>query len=319
MLTFDEKLAEAGKFPLVSDRLDTLQINLGRQCNQSCKHCHVEAGPYRTEVMSRGTIDAVVGALRAHDIPAVDITGGAPEAHPHFAYLVETASALGRHVTVRSNLTIYLEEGKGHLPELLAEHRAAIIASLPCYLQANIDAQRGDGVAEKSIRVLRWLNAIGYGKPDSGLVLHLVYNPAGVSLPPGQQALEADYKRELGQRYGVVFNHLYTITNVPVGRFRKSLSANGRLDEYMQKLDEAFNPQVVDSLMCRNLVSIGWDGTLYDCDFNQMLSLPVDSGAPRSIKEFDPKPLAERKIVIGDHCYACTAGAGSSCGGALDN
>jgi radical SAM/Cys-rich protein len=238
--------------------------------------------------------------------------------NPHFVYLVENASAMGRQVMVRSNLTVYLEEGKQHLPEFLKKHRVEVIASLPCYLQENIDAQRGSGVAERSLGVLRRFNQLGYGKPDSGLVLNLVYNPAGPALPPGQETLEADYKRELAERYGVVFNRLLTITNVPIGRFRASLAATGKLDQYMQKLGDAFNPCVVDSLMCRNLVSVGWDGTLYDCDFNQMLSLPLDSDVPRTMAEFDPAPLASRRIVTGEHCLACTAGAGSSCGGALN-
>jgi radical SAM/Cys-rich protein len=318
MFAFEKKLSSHGRFPLHSDRVDTLQVNLGRLCNQSCKHCHVEAGPHRTEVMSGETIDRVLHALKHDDISTVDITGGAPELNPHFEHLVENATALGKKVMVRSNLTVYLEEGKDRLPEFLKKQRVEIIASLPCYLQKNIDAQRGNGVAEKSIEVLRRLNDLGYGKPESGLVLNLVYNPAGPSLPPLQQTLQADYKRELHERYGVVFNNLYTMTNVPIGRFKQTLSVNGDLDDYMQKLDGAFNPHVVDSLMCRNLVSVGWDGTLYDCDFNQMLSLPVRAEVPGTLKEFELASLARRKIAIGDHCYACTAGAGSSCAGALD-
>ncbi len=290
---------------------------MGRLCNQSCKHCHVEAGPHRKEIMSREVVESVVRALGNEAIATVDITGGAPEMNPHFEYLVEQARSHGRHVMVRSNLTVYLEEGKEHIPQFLKQHGVEIIASLPCYLQQNIDAQRGDGVAEKSIRVLRRLNELGYGKPDTGLVLNLVYNPAGPGLPPEQEKLQSDYKRELADRYGVVFNHLYTITNVPIGRFKSTLSAKGTLGRYMATLDEAFNSSVVDSLMCRNLVSIGWDGTLYDCDFNQMLSLPVINEAPRTMKEFDARLLAKRKIATGDHCYACTAGSGSSCGGAL--
>jgi radical SAM/Cys-rich protein len=317
MVAFEQKLSKVGKFPLFSDRVDTLQVNMGKLCNQSCKHCHVEAGPHREEVMSRDVVESVIEALGNEGVTTIDITGGAPEMNPHFELLVEKARALGRHVMVRSNLTVYLEEGKEHIPEFLAKQDVEIIASLPCYLQQNIDAQRGDGVAEKSIRVLRRLNELGYGKPDTGLVLNLVYNPAGPALPPLQEQLEADYKRELADRYGVVFNHLYTITNVPIGRFKNTLSAKGTLGRYMATLDEAFNSGVVDSLMCRNLVSIGWDGTLYDCDFNQMLSLPVIEDAPRSMKEFDLGLLTKRKIATGDHCYACTAGSGSSCGGAL--
>jgi radical SAM/Cys-rich protein len=317
MVTFEKKLSTHGKFPLNADRVDTLQVNMGKLCNQSCNHCHVEAGPNRTEVMSRKTVDGVLNALRHDAITSIDITGGAPEMNPHFEYFVETGSSLGKHITVRSNLTVYLEEGKDHLPDFLKKHRVEIIASLPCYLQKNIDAQRGKGAAEKSIAVLRRLNDLGYGKPETGLVLNLVYNPGGPSLPPLQQTLEADYKRELERRYGVFFNSLYTITNVPIGRFKTTLSASGALEGYMKKLDDAFNPQVVDSLMCRNLVSVGWDGTLFDCDFNQMLSLPVVENVPHTIDEFELESLAGRKIAIGDHCYACTAGAGSSCGGSI--
>ncbi len=318
MVAFQEKLSSLGMFPLVSDRLDTLQVNMGRLCNQSCKHCHVEAGPHRTEVMSREVVDAVLRALAQNDISTIDITGGAPEMNPNFEYLVTEASELGRHIMVRSNLTVHLEEGKEHLPDFFKLHGVEVIASLPCYLIENIDAQRGSGVAEKSFRVLRRLNELGYGKADSGLVVNLVYNPAGPALPPDQKNLEADYKRELADRYGVVFNSLFTITNVPIGRFKKTLAATDGLDGYMQKLDEAFNTCVVDSLMCRNLVSVGWDGTLYDCDFNQMLSLPVIMDVPRTMREFNLGPLSKRKIATGDHCYACTAGAGSSCGGALN-
>jgi radical SAM/Cys-rich protein len=267
--------------------------------------------------MSHDVVEAVLQALAENDISTIDITGGAPEMNPNFEYLVTEASKLGRHVMVRSNLTVHLEDGKSHLLDFFKLHGVEVIASLPCYLIENIDAQRGGGVAEKSIQVLRRLNDLGYGKADSGLVVNLVYNPAGPALPPDQKNLEADYKRELAGRYGVVFNNLYTITNVPIGRFKKTLAATDKLDVYMRKLDDAFNACVVDTLMCRNLVSVGWDGTLYDCDFNQMLSLPVVNEAPRTMKEFNLGSLSKRKIATGDHCYACTAGAGSSCGGAL--
>ncbi len=229
MVAFKEKLSSLGMFPLISDRLDTLQVNMGRLCNQSCKHCHVEAGPHRTEVMSREVVEAVLEALTRDDISTVDITGGAPEMNPNFEYLAAEASKLGRHVMVRSNLTVHLEEGKGHLLDFFKLHGVEVIASLPCYLMENIDAQRGSGVAEKSFQVLRRLNDLGYGKAESGLVVNLVYNPAGPALPPDQKNLEADYKRELADRYGVVFNSLYTITNVPIGRFKKTLAATDRL------------------------------------------------------------------------------------------
>lgn len=318
MVGFEQRLSSVGKFPLFSDRVDTLQVSMGRMCNQSCTHCHVEARPNRTEVMGREVVDAVLSALKAYDIPTIDITGGAPEMNPHFEHLVENASALGSHVTVRSNLTVFLEEGKQHLPEFLKKNQVEIIASLPCYLQKNIDAQRGNGVAEKSVRVMRWLNELGFGRPGSRLALNLVYNPAGASLPPDQEKLEADYKRELARRYRVVFSHLYTLTNVPIGRFKTTLTADGTLGEYMHRLDEAFNPRVVDSVMCRNLISVGWDGTLYDCDFNQMLALPLVADAPRNMEEFRLEQLVNRRITTGDHCYACTAGPGSSCGGTLE-
>ncbi len=318
MVAFDEKLSVAGEYPLYSDRVDTIQVNVGKRCNQSCKHCHVEAGPDRDEVMSRDVVDAVVRALEKNGIGTVDITGGAPEMNPHFEYLVAKAAELGKHVMIRTNLTIFLEEDKKHLPAFLKKHGAEIVASLPCYLQGNIDAQRGSGIAEKCIRVLQWLNELGYGLPDNGLTLNLVYNPAGPSLPPTQEILEADYKRELAERYGIVFSRLYALTNMPIGRFKKTLTASGELERYMTKLGDSFNPCIVDSLMCRKLVSVGWDGTLYDCDFNQMLSLPLHSDVPRTMGEFELEPIARRQIATGDHCYACTAGAGSSCGGRLN-
>ncbi|MBI3922773.1 MAG: arsenosugar biosynthesis radical SAM protein ArsS [Armatimonadetes bacterium] len=314
---FEQQLRILGEEPFESDRLDTLQVNLGKLCNQACLHCHVEAGPLRTEIMSRETVEAVVRVLKTHDIPNLDITGGAPEMNPHFEYLVEQATALGKHVRVRSNLTVYFEEGKGHLPRFFRDRRVEVIASLPCYLEGNVDAQRGSGVFEKSLRALRWLNEEGYGHPSTGLVLNLVYNPVGDYLPPPQDQLEEDYRRELSLRYGLVFNHLYVITNVPIGRFRHDLLRTGRYDDYLQRLRDAFNPTTVRSVMCRNLLSVGWDGRLYDCDFNQMINLAVNHGAPTTIFNFDLTRLERRTISTGEHCYACTAGAGSSCGGAL--
>lgn len=314
---FEQQLRILGKEPFESDRLDTLQVNVGKLCNQACLHCHVEAGPRRTEVMSRETVEAVVRVLETHDIANLDITGGAPEMNPHFDYLVEQATGLGKHVMVRSNLTVYFEEGQGHLPGFFRDRRVEVIASLPCYLEGNVDAQRGSGVFEKSMRALRWLNEEGYGHRSTGLVLNLVYNPVGDYLPPPQDQLEEDYRRELSLRYGLVFNHLYVITNVPIGRFQHDLLRTGKYDDYMQRLRDAFNPTTVRSVMCRNLLSVGWDGRLYDCDFNQMINLSVNHGAPTTIFNFDLTRLERRTISTGEHCYACTAGAGSSCGGAL--
>lgn len=302
---------------LESDRIDTLQVNVGKLCNQACLHCHVEAGPLRREIMPRKIVDAVLAVLKRHRIPNLDITGGAPEMNPRFDYLVEQAEGMGKHVMVRSNLTVYFEEGKGYLPEFFRRHHVEVIASLPCYLEENTDSQRGSGVFEKSVQALRLLNAAGYGQAEPSLILNLVYNPVGAYLPPPQVELEADYRRELESRYGIVFNRLYVLANMPVGRFQHSLLRSGEHGQYMQKLRDAFNPATVDGLMCRSLISVGWDGTLYDCDFNQMLNLSVNHGAPATIFDFDMDQLARRRICVGEHCYACTAGAGSSCGGAL--
>ncbi|NCO33876.1 MAG: radical SAM protein [Armatimonadetes bacterium CG2_30_59_28] len=317
MKTFEQRLKLIGMESLQSERIATLQVNVGKLCNQACLHCHVEAGPLRTEIMTRETIEAVLRVLESHDIPNLDITGGAPEMNPHFDYLVEQAAAIGRHVMVRSNLTVYFEEGRQYLPEFFRQHEVEVIASLPCYLKENVDSQRGTGIFDKSIRALRWLNAVGYGKPNAGLVLNLVYNPVGTYLPPRQEGLEVDYKRELGDRYGISFTNLFVITNVPIGRFLHDLVRSGAYETYLQKLRDAFNSATVDSLMCRNLISVGWDGTLFDCDFNQMLNLSVNHGAPTTIFDFDMSQLSRRRICTGEHCYACTAGAGSSCKGVL--
>lgn len=317
VITFEEMLSKAGRSPLRAAGIETLQVNVGKLCNQTCRHCHVDAGPTRTEVMTRDTAELVVDVLRRYSISNVDITGGAPELNPNFEYLVREARSLNRHVMDRCNLTVFFTEGKEHLPEFLRDHQVEIIASLPCYLEKNVEFQRGKGVYAKSIEALERLNQLGYGQPDSGLLLNLVYNPLGPSLPPAQQSLEDDYKRELGERFGVVFNHLYTITNMPISRFMTDLVRHGNYDRYMALLLEKFNPAAVEGVMCRTLVSVGWDGTLYDCDFNQMLDMPINSGLPRHIRDFDALLLARRAVRTGTHCFGCTAGCGSSCGGAL--
>jgi radical SAM/Cys-rich protein len=317
MMTFREKLAQLGQWPLRAADVETLQVNLGKLCNQTCRHCHVDAGPTRTEVMTRATAELVVEVLRRHPIPSVDLTGGAPELNSNFEYLVEKARALGRHVIDRCNLTVFYVEGRQHLPEFLRAHQVEVLASLPCYLEQNVEAQRGKGVYRKSIEALQWLNRLGYGHPETGLRLNLVYNPLGPSLPPAQKPLEGAYRQHLGEQHGIVFNQLYTLTNMPISRFLADLREHGNHTRYMQLLVEQFNPATLKGLMCRTLVSVGWEGILYDCDFNQMLDLPVNHGLPHHVRDFDAYLLARREIRTGAHCFGCTAGSGSSCMGAL--
>lgn len=314
----------------------TLQINVGLRCDLACHHCHVEAGPNRTEIMPWSVmmrvldwIDQQAGGL---SLKTVDLTGGAPEMNPDFRRFVAALRERGLHVLDRCNLTILLEPGYEDMADFLAEHEVEIVASLPCYLEENVDAQRGSGVFQGSIDALRLLNAAGYGQPDTGLRLDLVYNPVGYGLPPEQSSLESDYKRELAARFGVRFNHLWTITNMPIKRFEHQLRRDGQYDAYMDRLAAAHNPATVDSVMCRGLVSVGWQGAVYDCDFNQMLMMPIgpaanadpasgdESGiesASRKLWDFAPSDLVGRAIQTGAHCYGCTAGAGSSCTGAL--
>lgn len=313
---FEEKMQGTGLALLRATRITTFQINVGKLCNQTCAHCHVDAGPDRREIMSRETAELSIRALAQTDIPTVDITGGAPELAPCFRYLVEESKKLGRHVMDRCNLTVLLVASQASLAEFLARHRVEVIASLPYFRAAQTDAQRGDGVFEKSIRALRLLNALGYGKENSGLQLNLIYNPVGAFLPPKQEAIEKQFKRELEQKHGVVFNNLYTITNMPISRFLEFLLNTNNYEGYMERLVNAFNPSAAAGVMCRTMISVGWNGTLYDCDFNQMLELPMGNGAPRHIRDFDAAKLHERLIVTNNHCYGCTAGAGSSCGGA---
>ncbi|MEX0977334.1 MAG: arsenosugar biosynthesis radical SAM (seleno)protein ArsS [Pirellulales bacterium] len=316
MPCFDHLLAEHNLNPLQATGIDVLQINLGKLCNQTCRHCHVDAGPERREIMSRETVAACLEVLARTDIPTVDITGGAPEMNPHFRWLVQEARRLGRHVIDRCNLTILVAPGFEDFPAFLTEQCVEVVASLPCYLADNVDRQRGDGVFERSLEALRRLNALGYGLHD-GLVLILVYNPVGPVLPPEQKQLEADYRRELSGRYGIVFTRLHTITNMPISRFLDDLLRSGEFEAYMEKLSGAFNPAAVHGVMCRNMISVDWQGNLFDCDFNQMLELGLSPGVPRHIREFDIDQLARRPIRTGRHCFGCTAGAGSGCQGAV--
>ncbi len=315
-IEFDEKLS-AHNLTLRAGVVDTLQINVGKLCNQACKHCHVDAGPKRTEIMTRETIEEIVNAIRRFRIPTLDVTGGAPELNESFRYLVKQARAAGARVLVRHNLTVMFEPGQADLPEFFRTHELEVVSSLPYFLEGETDAQRGGGVFGKSIEALRRLNAVGYGIENSNLVLNLVYNPVGAFLPPAQAAIEADFKRELSARYNVSFNHLYTITNMPIKRFLDYLRRTGNDEKYMRKLVDAFNPRTVEGLMCRNLVSVDWTGKLYDCDFNQMLELHVADDLPQHIRDFDPAKFAAREIRTAAHCFGCTAGAGSSCGGAV--
>jgi radical SAM/Cys-rich protein len=314
--SFESALAGAGLLPLRPTGIDILQINVGRKCNQTCRHCHVDAGPDRTEMMPDDVVDRCIQVIESTAIPTVDITGGAPELHKRWREIVERATAAGKHVIDRCNLTITLLPNYAYLPEFFARHRVHVVASLPHYRPKGTDSQRGDGVFEESIQALRRLNELGYGREGSGLVLDIVTNPVGTFLPGNQGALQADWKRQMERLYGIRFNQLYTITNMPISRYLEFLAESGRLNEYMERLVTAFNPAAAAGVMCRNTLSVGWDGVLYDCDFNQMLGLPVDPRGPRTIFDFDLDALSRRDIVLGPHCFGCTAGAGSSCGGA---
>jgi radical SAM/Cys-rich protein len=308
-------------FPALRRRaVDTVQVNLGYRCNQSCVHCHVNAGPNRTEEMTRETIDAVLAfCAGSPGVRTLDLTGGAPELNAHFRHLVAAARNQGLRVIDRCNLTILEEPGHADLARFLAGHRVEVVASLPCYLEDNVDRQRGKGVFETSLRGLRRLNALGYGHPDTGLALNLVYNPQGASLPPPQEALERDYKRELQARHGVVFNALFTLANMPIQRFGSMLVSKGQFNRYMRTLRDAHRDENLDGVMCRGLVSVDWQGYLYDCDFNQQLDLPMPGrgGSRRHITTLAAGDLEGEPIRVADHCFGCTAGQGSSCGGAL--
>lgn len=313
MNRFEKKLSEQS-LALRRAKLRTLQINVGRKCNQTCRHCHVDAAPWRTEMMPEPVARRAGEWIRQHRPEIVDITGGAPELSEHFRYFVETARDCGCHVIDRNNLTIIETAAYGWLPEYLAAHEVEVVASLPCYLEENVNAQRGDGVFEKSISALKKLNAVGYG---AKLPLNLVYNPLGPKLPPPQAELEADYKRELRQRYDIEFTGLFAITNQPIARFAEDLRSHGKWGEYLELLANNFNPATLDGLMCRTMLSVGWLGEVYDCDFNQMLKMQMRNGKPLYLWDITPEYLENWEIQTGEHCLACTAGCGSSCTGAL--
>lgn len=315
---FMERLALTGMYPLRASGLGIFQVNMGKMCNQACKHCHVDAGPDRKEIMNRTTMQLCLDVLKKSDISTVDLTGGAPELNPDFRWFVEEIRKLGKHVIVRCNLTIILANKRfNDLPEFFKLHQLEVVSSLPGFTKDRTDRQRGDGVFEDSVKALQLLNKVGYGQEGSGLVLNLVYNPAGAFLPPSQAALEKEYKMELAARYNIVFNQLFAITNMPISRYLDYLLSSGNYSRYMDKLISAFNPASVQNLMCRNTISVGWDGYLYDCDFNQMLDLKVSPDCSQHISDFDFERLNDRSIVVKQHCFGCTAGEGSSCGGSL--
>lgn len=316
MNEFDTRLEKDCGFHLYGSEVNVIQVNVGLKCNQSCRHCHLQCNPSREEMMNWDTMTEIIRVAREMQPEMVDITGGAPELNPHFRKFVEALHKDGHTVQVRTNLTALLEPGMEDLPEFFKRNGVHLVASMPCYLEENVTAQRGEGVYEKSVQMIRRLNELGYGK-EPELPLFLVYNPGGPFLPPDQSQLESDYKRELFQRFGIHFTHLYTITNMPIGRFWEELKKESKDNEYMQVLLDGFNRQTVEGLMCRYQICVAWDGTLYDCDFNIALKMPVGQGVPRNIKDFSPKKLAKRKIVTGTHCFGCTAGFGSSCGGSL--
>ncbi|MGB3077173.1 MAG: arsenosugar biosynthesis radical SAM (seleno)protein ArsS [Chitinophagales bacterium] len=313
---FKEKLKTLGFYPLKPTGIDILQINVGKLCNQTCKHCHVDAGPDRKEIMSRETLEQCLEAVRTSGISTVDITGGAPELNPHFRWFVKECTQFGVKVMNRCNLTVIFSNKKyNDLPEFFAEHKIEVVSSLPFYNADRTDRQRGEGVFAASVKAMKLLNAVGYGKAASGLILNLVYNPTGAFLSSGQQVLEAQFKKVLHEEFDVVFNHLFTITNMPISRFLDFLITSGNYESYLEKLLAAFNPATVNGLMCRNTLSVSWDGYLYDCDFNQMLDLKIGEGDAMHIKNLDLNYLNRREIIVSQHCYGCTAGAGSSCGG----
>ncbi len=309
-----EKALQAGGVPLTRGRFETLQINVGRKCNQTCTHCHVNAGPTRTEMMDEETAHRVGTWIREHKPEVVDITGGAPEISEFFRYFVETARSVGAHVIDRNNLTIIETKSHAYLPKYLAKHEVEVVASLPCYLEENVDSQRGNGVFQKSISALKKLNSVGYGRD---LPLTLVYNPIGAKLPPDQAELESDYHSELQKRYGIVFTRLFAITNLPIARFAMDLRARGQWDEYMELLANSFNPATVDRLMCRSTINIGYQGEVFDCDFNQMLRMQQRTNKPLYLWDVTPASMSDQPILTANHCFGCTAGAGSSCTGAL--
>jgi radical SAM/Cys-rich protein len=316
MDSFDHVLRQHLGRQLLAETPQTIQVNLGLRCNLSCRHCHVEGGPNRPEVMSWTTMQSVLRLAEAFPAARIDLTGGAPELNPHFRPFVAAAREQGHQVQVRTNLTVLFEAGLEDLPEFFRQHQVQLVASLPCYLDRNVDAQRGSGVYEKSMRAIRLLNELGYGLNDA-LQLNLIYNPGGPSLPPAQAGLEADYRKQLRDAAGVTFSHLLTITNMPIGRFLEDLRCQEKEDLYWELLEDSFNPHTVEGLMCRHQICIAWDGSLADCDFNQVLGLGLEEGLQQHVDQLDSGRLAGRRIVTGRHCFGCTAGCGSSCGGAL--
>ncbi|MFT5859991.1 MAG: radical SAM/Cys-rich protein [Flavobacteriaceae bacterium] len=316
LISFQDKLKETNMFPLTTIGLDVFQINMGKMCNQVCNHCHVDAGPDRKEIMTRETMLLCLDAIDKTNCSTVDLTGGAPEMNPEFRWFVEQLSSKGKKIIVRCNLTIIVANKKyNDLPEFFKKHNIEVVSSLPYFTSAKTDAQRGDGVFEKSIKALKMLNEVGYGMPDSDLVMDLVYNPSGAFLPPDQASLQADFKKKLKDKFDIEFNELYAITNLPVSRFLEYLVASDNYNGYMEKLVNAYNPSAAENVMCRSTISIGWDGYIFDCDFNQMLDLKVAAKGSQHLSEFNNQALIERKIIVNQHCYGCTAGAGSSCGG----
>lgn len=318
LVPFQQKLEQSNLYPLKPAFVEILQVNVGKMCNQTCRHCHVDAGPDRKEIMTRETMQQCIDVLRVNEqLKTVDLTGGAPELNPNFQWFVEQISKLNRHIIVRCNLTIILANKKYHdLPQFYKKHNLEVVSSLPFYSQDRTDKQRGNGVFQDSIKALQMLNEVGYGAEETGLALNLVYNPAGAFLPPSQQSLEQEYKQALKQKFGIEFNNLYVITNLPISRYLDYLLTSGNYERYMEKLVNAYNPVAAANVMCRNTVSVGWDGYLYDCDFNQMLELKVNSNS-KHLSDFNINVLSKRDIIIGQHCYGCTAGSGSSCGGAV--
>ena len=316
VIPFEDKMEDVGLFPLTTTTLEIMQINVGKMCNQVCQHCHVDAGPDRKEIMTRDTMQLCLDALNGSSISTVDLTGGAPEMNPDFRWFVEEISKLGKKVIVRCNLTIIVANKKYYdLPDFFKKHKVEVVSSLPYFSARRTDAQRGEGVFEKSIRALKMLNAVGYGQEGTGLILNLVYNPSGAFLPDGQEMLEAQFKKKLMSGYEVTFNNLFAITNLPISRFLDYLVNAKKYEAYMEELVNAFNPIAAEGVMCRNTLSVGWDGYLFDCDFNQMLDLKLQGKAPNHIRDFDLNALSAREIILNQHCYGCTAGAGSSCGG----
>jgi radical SAM/Cys-rich protein len=314
---FQDKLSETDLFPLKALDVDVFQINVGKMCNQVCNHCHVDAGPDRKEIMTRETMQQCLDAIDKTTCSTVDLTGGAPEMNPDFRWFVEQLSAKGKKIIVRCNLTIIVANKKyNDLPEFFKKHKIEVASSLPYFTSTKTDAQRGDGVFDKSITALKMLNAVGYGKEGTGLVLDLVYNPSGAFLPPEQGALEADFKKKLKDRFDIVFNKLFAITNLPISRYLEYLVASENYEGYMNKLVDAYNPVAAAGVMCRNTISIGWDGYIFDCDFNQMLDLKV-AAKGQHLKDFDIESLKNRDVIVNQHCYGCTAGSGSSCGGTV--